>query len=310
MRQVMNCVVLMTAALCGVLEASNAVQAAAPIRHKHVLLIGIDGCRTDGLRAAKAPNIKKLIDGGTVWYNAYAGGELNTRTEHTTISGPGWSSILTGVWADKHGVCNNEFQNTHLKRPAEGKTIAYPTIFARIKKEHPEWYLVSIVNWAPINQHIVQSDADYLDNGDDEQVAQKCVALFRSKRDPALVFLQFDSVDGAGHGTGYGPASSCYVKAIETVDRQIGDVLAALKNRPHYEAEDWLVMVTADHGGREKKHGGQSPEERTVFIVANGGGNTTKVAESSPGILAAAGMALRHLGIPIEDAWDLEKVGL
>lgn len=310
MQRVMKCLALTAAAVWGVWGTSDTSRAAEPARHKHVLVIGIDGCRTDALRAANTPNIDRLIDGGTVWYNAYAGGERHTKTEHTTISGPGWASILTGVWADKHGVCDNKFQNTHLKQPAEGKTIAYPTIFARIHEKHPEWYLASIVNWAPINQQIVQSDADCLDNGNDEQVAQKCVALLHSERDPALVFLQFDAVDGAGHKTGYGPTSPCYLKSIETVDRQVGDVLAALKKRAHYDAEDWLVLVTADHGGLGTKHGGQSPEERTVFIVANGGGYPRKVVDSPLGILAIADMTLRHLGIPIDDDWDLEKVSL
>src|SRR4051812_20813467 len=71
-------------------------------RAKKVLIIGIDGCRPDALRAAKAPNLEALIRDG-----AYSG---KAQTGDATISGPGWSSMLTGVWRAKHGVRDNRFE--------------------------------------------------------------------------------------------------------------------------------------------------------------------------------------------------------
>ena len=75
---------------------------------QRVLVIGIDGVRPDALAAAKTPNLDKLIK-----TSAFADSTqiLGTRySKNNTISGPGWSSILTGVWADKHGVHDNEFK--------------------------------------------------------------------------------------------------------------------------------------------------------------------------------------------------------
>jgi len=106
---------------------------------KHALVIGIDGCRSDALQAARAPNIKSLIENGTVCYRVYAGGTLGTKTQQKTVSGPGWASILTGVWADKHRIPDNEFANPNLKQRVDGQNVGFPHFFTRIKQSCPNW---------------------------------------------------------------------------------------------------------------------------------------------------------------------------
>ncbi len=284
----------------------RAADAAAPFSDKHVLVIGIDGCRSDALQAAKATNIKSLIQNGSVCYCAYSGGKLGTKTQQLTISGPGWASILTGVWLNKHRIPDNDFKNPNLKRIVDGKNVGYPHFFTRIKEKYPNCRLASIVNWGPINS-IILSDADYQDGGSDTVVAQKCAKLLLGDRNPAVVFLQFDELDGAGHSKTYGPQSPEYMKMLETVDTHIGTVLAAMRKRPNFANEDWLVLLTADHGGINKGHGGQTPEERTVFIVASGGGYPHEVVRGEWGIVAIPPTVLRHLGIPVDPAWGWES---
>src|SRR5262249_25415538 len=73
---------------------------------KRVLIIGIDGCRTDALKAAKAPNLQRLVREGAMAENTSILGDRPTGAD--TVSGPGWSNLLTGVWPDKHGVKDNK----------------------------------------------------------------------------------------------------------------------------------------------------------------------------------------------------------
>ena len=300
---------MILAALAGAIWGKTSVCASppeTPAPHgKHVLVLGIDGCRSDALQVAETPNLQKLIDNGTVCYDAYVGGALNTKTEQQTSSGPGWASILTGVWVDKHQIPDNDFRNPNLKKVDNGKIGGYPHFFTRIKEKSPASYLASIVNWAPINAKIL-SDANYQDHGDDEQVARKCASLL-AEHDPTVVFLQFDDVDHAGHASGFDPENLDYRNAIEATDRWIGQVIDAMKKRPNFADEDWLVLVTSDHGGIGKKHGGQSPQERTVFIIASGGGYPHKLLETTPGIVAILPTVLHHLQIPVDPAWGWEE---
>ncbi len=88
---------------------------------KRVLFIGIDGCRADALVSAMerglAPQMKMLSESsdGLLTRQFYAGGEIGTPTHQSTVSGPGWTSLLTGVWMDKHGVQDIRFLGGVLK---------------------------------------------------------------------------------------------------------------------------------------------------------------------------------------------------
>ena len=72
----------------------------APLTPK-VLVIGIDGVRPDVLAEVPTPNLDALIADGTYTDQAQTG--------LPSVSGPGWSSFLNGVWSEKHGVTNNDF---------------------------------------------------------------------------------------------------------------------------------------------------------------------------------------------------------
>ena len=37
-----------------------------------------------------------------------------------------------------------------------------------------------------------------------------------------------------------------------------------------YAREDWLIIVSTDHGGKDKGHGQDIPECRTIFLIVSG----------------------------------------
>lgn len=73
---------------------------------KKVLLIGVDGLQYEKIKQQHTPNFDafKMV-------KAYAGGIVGTPSQQTTGSGPGWMTILTGVWTDQHGVISNDTSN-------------------------------------------------------------------------------------------------------------------------------------------------------------------------------------------------------
>ncbi len=44
----------------------------------------------------------------------------------------------------------------------------------------------------------------------------------------------------------------------------------SLHQRPWAPSEDWLVIVSTDHGGMKKGHGSCLPSNRHIFIIAEG----------------------------------------
>jgi len=86
---------------------------------------------------------------------------------------------------------------------------------------------------------------------------------------PDVIFLQYDEVDHAGHGYGFSQDITEYVASIESVDTQIGFVLNGLYARENYDSENWLIILSTDHGGLGTSHGGNSLQEEIIFYIAS-----------------------------------------
>ena len=163
-------------------------------------------------------------------------------------SGVNWSTITTGASAAHHGVIDNSFAGSHFN--------LYPHFFKYIKDFNPALYTASIVDWDPINTQILANQYANLEQqfpGSDTSVRTAAVNLLNSGN-PNAIFLHFDQVDAAGHGSGWGSAP--YYTAIQNVDSLIGNIMEAVNRRPGVVAgtENWLVIITADHGGQGTGH--------------------------------------------------------
>ena len=96
-------------------------------------------------------------------------------------------------------------------------------------------------------------------------------------------------------------------------DQHVGLLVQAIRARPSYGAENWLVLISTDHGRREDGgHGGDSPMEMTTFILASGPAAAIGTPAQDTFIVDVAVTALAHLGIPLDPAWELDgsPVGL
>lgn len=285
---------------------------------KRVLIVGIDGVRSDALKrqvdAGKAPVMAKLIANGTVTWNAYVGGDPGTPTQQATSSGPGWTSILTGTWIDLHHVNGNGSPPCDKPDLTGSYLVTQAPHFARrLKEAAPSAYVSSIVSWNWIEDYLVAAQPDVIDHHEkgladsypprDADVKNKAVAHLAAA-DPDVLFLHFDQVDGAGHHTGFSPSSAPYLEAITTVDGLVGDVLTAIGRRPRFAEEKWMVIVLADHGGTPGgAHGGQSEGERIIPLVVSGGGVPKGVSTASPGMVAVPATVMRYLGVGIPASW-------
>ena len=216
-----------------------------------VLLLGIDGCRASALLAANTPNIDTLLNHATYSFDAL--------TQYPTWSGPGWSSMLTGVWEEKHGVLDNSFLGSNYN--------TYPHFIKRIEQLYPAKNTASVAQWSPINDNILQSSADFEINlSQDVDVKTQAVNILNNQN-PDVLCVHFNLVDAAGHSYGFDPSVPQYISAIQTADSYIGEILTALRNRANYNNENWLIIVAPDHGGNLDGHGGAAIEERNIFTI-------------------------------------------
>ena len=253
---------------------------------KKVLIIDIDGCRPDALIAAQTPNIDALVRDGLVSYEA--------QTCQETVSAPSWSSMLTGVWPRKHGVRENSFNGSRFD--------GYPHVFRRLKDACNGAVTASIVNWEPIHSNIVTQADLSTAYPKDAEVAQ-AASQFLSQHDPDVLFLQFDEVDQAGHSYGYGPSVPAYLDALELLDGSVGVVLTALRGRKSYGQEDWLILISTDHGGSGREHGENVPEHRTIFLIVSGPATARGQIESPPLVVDIPPTIFTHLGLSMDPAW-------
>ncbi|MBT6745230.1 MAG: DUF4983 domain-containing protein [Flavobacteriales bacterium] len=237
--------------------------------NKKVVIIGIDGCRADALELANTPTIDNLISNGV-----YSPDALN---DDITISGPGWSAILCGVLSNKHLSVDNSFVGTDYTN--------YPPLFKRIEDFDSDLNTVSICHWDPINDYIVQNHADYkLNVSSDLEVSNEAISYI-SSNDPDCMFLHFDDVDHAGHSDGFSPTVSQYITAIEGVDALLTPIMQSISQRPNYANEDWLVLITSDHGGVGTSHGGTSIEHQNVAVIASGNTITQNIIRKDSSLI-------------------------
>ncbi|PRH77607.1 nucleotide pyrophosphatase [Streptomyces solincola] len=265
-----------------------------------VLVVGMDGLRHDRIDAANAPVLKGMMRDGT-----YGLSLLYTPPMAATSSGPGWSTVSTGVWPDKHGVKDNTFA---------GKQYGtYPGFLARLAQVRPNLSTWAAVDWKPLGtQGTVTPGADaklVLDGDADGYVAHDATITAQTEavlrdRNPDVLFVYLGNTDVVAHAGGTGQK---YLDAIAVQDAQLGRLTAAIKARPSYASERWTVIVATDHGHLDAGgHGGTSIEERRTFVLATGPGIAAGARPADTRLVDVAATVFHQLGITPDPAWGLD----
>ncbi|MBE6540822.1 MAG: alkaline phosphatase [Ruminococcaceae bacterium] len=220
--------------------------------YKRAIVIGVDGAGAY-FRNADTPNIDKIFKSGAVTYDAL--------TAEPTISAECWGAMLLGVKPEIHRLTNTVVS----VRPYPTDSI-FPSIFRVIRENDPDASLGSFTCWNPINVGIVEDNLGvHKDHGGDIELTDK-ICDYIAQNDPKFIFVQFDSVDSAGHNYGYGTEG--HLNQISTIDECIGKIYAMYESRGFID--DTLFIVTADHGGKGTSHGGLSKEELYVMFASVG----------------------------------------
>lgn len=239
-------------------------------------MISVDGLRPDYVTQADAhhlhlPILRSLMQEGT-----YAQGVVGVVP---TLTFPGHTTLVTGVWPDRHGIYNNVrfdplgrnnnawyWYNSDIKAPtlwhaARQAGIVTASVFwpATVNSEDIQYllpaYPVRIREDSQLMEAISRPD-NYLQEIEkqtgpfyifgagtdfDEQLTKVSLAMIKTSK-PGFMTVHLVSLDHYEHLTGpFSPESNA---AIEAIDGMIGQLMEAERaNDP-----DATIVVVSDHG--------------------------------------------------------------
>lgn len=222
--------------------------------YKHVIVLGIDGAGAF-IKDADTPHFDRIFAESAVTYSALS--------SNPTISAECWGSMLLGVGPEVHKLTNGIVSSTPY--PVDS---VFPSLFRRIREAMPDAELGSYCDWNPITFGIVENNQNVANaTARDTDLIPMICDYIREKK-PTFLFTQLDSVDGAGHGHGYGSVE--HLRRIHEVDELVNDVYETVRETGILD--DTLFMLIADHGGFGTGHGGWTDEEKYVTFAAAGKG--------------------------------------
>jgi predicted AlkP superfamily pyrophosphatase or phosphodiesterase len=258
---------------------------------RQVIIISIDGLRPDALDLTHTPSLDSLRRRGTYSPNA--------QTVRISETLPSHASMLSGMTPDKHGI---QWGVPYIGWPG----IKGPTLFSLA---HEAGLSTAMVFGKDKMHHlIIPNSVDRLFGADahDTEVKKRAIEMIEAGL-PHLFFIHFPDTDRIGHT--YGWLSVNQLQSITFVDGLIGEIVAALEAGNYLDST--LLIVTADHGGHDRFHGDDSPEDRTIPWLAVGPNVPAGITYTRRiNTYDTAATAADALGLPIPDNWDGQPVDL
>lgn len=268
-------------------------RAAAPVASltRHVVLVSVDGLRPDAIARFEAPTLQRLMREGSY--------SLAARTILPSTTLPSHTSMLSGEPPDDHGV----FWNNVLTAKAD--TVEFPTIFS-IARAHGyrTAAFFSKAKFGPLQRpgtlDYSQAPGGWFGRWSSDRTMAD-VRSYLSKERPNLLFIHLSDPDRAGHSSGW--MSDAYGRAVREADAAVGDLLNAADAA--YGRGNYVLLVTADHGGHGYGHGSSDPRDMTIPWIAWGRGvNAGLLQDVAIQTFDTAPTVLWLLGVTTPSAWD------
>lgn len=236
-------------------------QAKSPWKAKHVILIGIDGW--GGYSVAKAhdiPNLQSLMTNGA-W-------TAKTRSVLPSSSAINWASMFNGAPTEIHGYTQWGSRKPEIPSAVVNSRGIFPSVFTLLREKYPKIETGCIAEWDGIKYLVDSLTISYVDvannyEKDSEQLCRMAESYIKEKK-PAFAAICFDQLDHVGHGIGHDTPE--YYDVLVRIDKYVGRILQAVKDADIYD--ETIFIVTADHGGKGKGHGGKTLlEMEHPFII-------------------------------------------
>jgi len=245
--------------LAGLLAAMQAQSQVKGV--KHVILIGMDGLGAYSIQQSDNPNMKSLMRSGA-W-------SLEARSVLPSSSAVNWASMLMGAGPEVHGYTEWDSRKPELPSRELDRYGLFPSIFTLIREQKPGAEVGVIYSWGGIGYLFPKQAVNkQLHTGDNDTAATAAAVAYIKEKKPDFLFVHFDQPDGVGHNIGHNiPA---YFEQVHRNDGLLGQLLQAVKDAGMWDST--IILLTADHGGIKKGHGGKTMQEMQIPWIISGKG--------------------------------------
>lgn len=206
----------------------------------HVLLIVVDGASGRAIQAArnarKTPTLQEMMAHAV--YTDYGLSDDTEKVKENMTNARGWANLMIGT--TKHGI-----QTDADLRSYGGTTLV----------EHLEASTVSMYANDEFRDAFAPDGMNAPVLNSDEAVKDRLVEeLSNTLNIPSeLIIAEFEGVNKAGQEFVFYDedknVSQEVQEAVGNIDLYLSEIMSALKARPYFKQENWLVIVTSNYGG-------------------------------------------------------------
>lgn len=227
----------------------------------HVILIGLDGWGAYSVEKAEMPTVKALMKEGCY--------TLKKRSVLPSSSAVNWASMFMGAGPELHGYTEWGSQTPELPSRVLNEHKIFPTVFSELRKADSKAEIGVLYEWGGIKYLVdtlaVSYHAQAPDYNKYPTALCEMACKYIKEKKPTLAAICFDNPDHVGHADGHD--TPAYYAKLKEIDGYIKQIVDAIKAAGIYD--DTIIILTSDHGGINKGHGGKTMlEMETPFIIA------------------------------------------
>lgn len=251
--------------------------------NKKVILISIDGMRSDGMQKCGNPYVKELEKMCAYTYNA--------SSMNPSVTFPCHFSMTHSVTPQRHGILTNTY--VPQVRPVAG-------IFEKIKSAKK--ISAMFYGWEPLRDIALPGTLKfatyinaYMKESSDTVLTDEAIKVIGENK-PDFAFLYMVETDEkGGHDNGW--MSEEYLRRISIAIDNVKRMIEAF-------GDEYSVIIMADHGGHDRSHGTTMPEDMVIPLFFFGEEFTQGEIERDISLLDIAPTIAKIMDIAPEDEWE------
>ena len=228
----------------------------------HVILVGFDGWGSYCFPKADMPVLKRMMEQGS-W-------TLKKRSVLPSSSAPNWAAMFMGASPEIHGYSEWNSQVPEIPSMVVTEHQIFPTISHLLCKQKKNVEIGLFCHWNGIKyiaDTLSINRVSCLPVGKREDwssAVTDSVRKYIMDKRPTLCTVVYDYPDHFGHSSGFD--SEDYYESLKVLDESLGLIIQTVKDAGIYDKT--IFVITSDHGGVDKTHGGKTLKEmETPFVI-------------------------------------------